>query len=67
MAIINVQEVVSDSVTLEYTGIVVKFVLDAKNHPIPVSSGGKYHALQGWEKRDMIARAAAILKKNHAR
>jgi len=66
-ATINVSKVENDSVTLEYRGTEVKFVLDTHNRPIPVSSGSGYRTMQGWEKRDLIARAAAILKKKRVK
>lgn len=61
MTAINVLKKEDSSVTLEYRGTEVKFILDAQNRPVPVSSGSSYRTLQRWEKRDIIARAAAIL------
>ena len=58
---INVLKKDDDSVTLEYRGTEMRFVLDSRNKPIPVSNGSFYRILQGWEQRDLIARAAAIL------
>lgn len=63
---INVLKKDNDSVTLEYRGTEMRFLLDARNKPIPVSNGSFYRILQGWEQRDLIARAAAILKKKRA-
>lgn len=61
MAAINVIKKDTGSVTLEYRGTEMRFVVDVRNKPIPVSNGSFYRILQGWEQRDLIARAAAIL------